>query len=64
MARAELIVVQLWTMKNYHYYLKQEIFSHKPSETRFTGIRWHPEQALTLYIMGSGEAVGFACFWS
>lgn len=42
-------------MKNYHYYLKQEIFSHKQTEKRFTGLRWHPEQALTLYILGSGQ---------
>ena len=42
-------------MKIYHYYLKQEIFSHKQTEKRFTGLRWHPEQALTLYILGSGQ---------
>ncbi|KAI4244223.1 MAG: hypothetical protein L6R42_010516, partial [Xanthoria sp. 1 TBL-2021] len=30
--------VQLWTMGNYHWYLKQEIFE--------PGLRWHPENPL------------------
>jgi elongator complex protein 1 len=39
--------VQLWTMGNYHYYLKQEIFSGglRPP-TSSLGFRWHPEQSL------------------
>jgi elongator complex protein 1 len=39
--------VQLWTMGNYHYYLKQEVFSGglRPS-TPSLGFRWHPEQSL------------------
>ena len=41
--------VQLWTMGNYHYYLKQEIsvasFSDHPSPVR---VSWHPEKALHL----------------
>ena len=37
--------VQLWTMGNYHYYLKQTI--HFPeSSTRFTRLSWNPEKAL------------------
>lgn len=39
-------------MKNYHYYLKQEIFSHRLEGKRFHGFRWHPEQPLKLYILG------------
>ena len=39
--------VQLWTVSNYHYYLKQEIpttnSTHASSNTQ---IRWHPEQPL------------------
>ena len=39
--------IQLWTMGNYHYYLKQELLSggvlpHSSS----LGFRWHPEQSL------------------
>jgi elongator complex protein 1 len=39
-------------MKNYHYYLKQELFPHTPNSKRFRGFRWHPEQSLTLYLFG------------
>ncbi|WRT69010.1 uncharacterized protein IL334_005992 [Kwoniella shivajii] len=45
-------VVQLWSMKNYHYYLKQELFSHDSSSTRFRGFKWHPEHPLSLYLFG------------
>ncbi|KAL9099105.1 MAG: hypothetical protein Q9163_005346 [Psora crenata] len=39
--------VQLWTMSNYHYYLKQEIIC-KPEESSLRPIHlcWHPEKAL------------------
>jgi elongator complex protein 1 len=51
--------VQLWSMKNYHYYLKQELFSHKTGSKRFRGFKWHPEQPLTIYILGDGECSVF-----
>lgn len=35
-------VTQLWTMGNYHWYLKQEI----PVEPESTLLSWHPEKAL------------------
>ena len=39
--------VQLWTVGNYHYYLKQEIrFNDKTSRTART--IWHPEKSLQL----------------
>ncbi|CAD0057010.1 unnamed protein product [Aureobasidium pullulans] len=40
--------VQLWTMGNYHYYLKQEIFTNATSEAESLSVRtaWHPEKAL------------------
>lgn len=39
--------VQLWTVGNYHYYLKQEVFSGGlPQPASFLGFRWHPEQSL------------------
>lgn len=40
--------VQLWTTMNYHWYLKQEIFS--PSGANPIYIRWHAENARTLLI--------------
>jgi elongator complex protein 1 len=48
------MLVQLWSMKNYHYYLKQELFSSNPSQPRFNGFMWHPEKPLSLYIIGQG----------
>ena len=48
-------LVQLWSMNNYHYYLKQEIFSQKPDSGRFRGLKWHPEQPLSLYLIGEGQ---------
>lgn len=34
--------IQLWTMGNYHWYLKQEI----PTDRGTSGLAWHPEKAL------------------
>ncbi|WVQ75470.1 hypothetical protein IAR50_005095 [Cryptococcus sp. DSM 104548] len=49
--REDRDVLQLWSMKNYHYYLKQELFSHSPSSPRFRSFKWHPEDPLSLYIL-------------
>ncbi|KAG8631344.1 hypothetical protein KVT40_000484 [Elsinoe batatas] len=38
--------VQLWTMGNYHYYLKQEITFPNPGES--PSLNWHPEKPLYL----------------
>ena len=39
--------VQLWTMGNYHYYLKQEVrLGGSPSALSPLSFRWHPEQSL------------------
>ena len=50
--RLNRFLVQLWSMKNYHYYLKQEIHPMKPKGSKFSNFRWHPEEPLTLYIAG------------
>ncbi|KAF8594643.1 IkappaB kinase complex, IKAP component [Ceratobasidium sp. AG-I] len=39
--------VQLWTMGNYHWYLKQDILPTSESG-RYTQVVWHPENALRL----------------
>lgn len=44
--------VQLWTSKNYHWYLKQEIFSSSGNDV--TEVVWHPEKPLTLAIITPG----------
>lgn len=43
-------------MKNYHYYLKQELVPHT-TDRRFVSIRWHPEQPNRLYLIGESELV-------
>lgn len=44
-------------MKNYHYYLKQEIYPHQSGSKRFVSMKWHPEQPMTLYVVGEGESI-------
>lgn len=47
--------VQLWTMGNYHYYLKQEIFLMTPtSNEKSTCVQWHPEEPLRFVIASAG----------
>lgn len=41
-------------MKNYHYYLKQELFP-QASSRRFSDVIWHPEQAMTIYLTENSE---------
>lgn len=43
--------VQLWTMGNYHWYLKQEIALKQPC----SHISWHPEKALRLAVISNGK---------
>ena len=52
--------VQLWTMGNYHYYLKQEILvpSHPSrAEMRQPALRWHPETALRLQVRSHASVI-------
>ncbi|TGJ85371.1 hypothetical protein E0Z10_g3399 [Xylaria hypoxylon] len=45
--------IQLWTMGNYHWYLKQEIFAERqPRE-----IVWHPEKALRFGAVVAGKLI-------
>ncbi|KAJ3136558.1 hypothetical protein HK100_001597 [Physocladia obscura] len=46
-------VIQLWSMSNYHYYLKQEIYSFDGHE--IDSFAWDPECALRLYVSSGGE---------
>jgi elongator complex protein 1 len=43
-------------MKNYHYYLKQELYPISKS-SRFSSVIWHPEQPMTLYLVEQGENI-------
>jgi elongator complex protein 1 len=46
--------VQLWTMGNYHYYLKQEILFSVATTSSVNAI-WHPEKALDLVAFSDNE---------
>lgn len=49
--------LQLWTMGNYHYYLKQEIYAASSEEAQASICAvWHPEKALRLAFY-SGHSV-------
>ncbi|CAB4257267.1 similar to Saccharomyces cerevisiae YLR384C IKI3 Subunit of Elongator complex, which is required for modification of wobble nucleosides in tRNA [Maudiozyma barnettii] len=44
--------IQLWTSKNYHWYLKQEVYSDN-----ILFIKWHPEKEFTLMYGNNKESV-------
>jgi len=49
--------VQLWTMGNYHYYLKQEIRLPPRSQSQMpVPLEWHPEQPFTFTVGCEGES--------
>ncbi|EJT98268.1 IkappaB kinase complex IKAP component [Dacryopinax primogenitus] len=47
--REEGDVVQLWTINNYHWYLKHAVHPPVPGE-HFTTVQWHPELSLRLIV--------------
>ncbi|OCH92072.1 IkappaB kinase complex IKAP component [Obba rivulosa] len=59
-------LVQLWTMGNYHWYLKQEIYATSgPSNVpgRFTSVIWHPENASEIILTTSSEVIQRTYVW-
>lgn len=48
-------IVQLWTMGNYHWYLKQELDYSAESILSINPVVWHPEKPLLLSITQPGE---------
>ena len=51
--------VQLWTVGNYHYYLKQEVFLYaKETCPQPVSLKWHPEKPLHFTLHGQGEHLG------
>uniref|UniRef100_T1JFT8 Elongator complex protein 1 n=1 Tax=Strigamia maritima TaxID=126957 RepID=T1JFT8_STRMM len=54
--------LQIWTMNNYHWYLKQTLdFSDRD---RLTSFGWHPENASALYCFtGAGRFICYAWEW-
>ncbi|KAL1945489.1 hypothetical protein VTO73DRAFT_2340 [Trametes versicolor] len=59
-------LVQLWTMGNYHWYLKQEVtapLSEDVAPGRFTSVRWHPEDASRLILTTSSSIIQRTYAW-
>lgn len=51
--------VQLWTMSNYHYYLKQEIYGlDLSSEEQPLSFTWHSEKPLKFILSSAGSNLG------
>ncbi|KAL9617176.1 MAG: hypothetical protein Q9160_008030 [Pyrenula sp. 1 TL-2023] len=48
--------VQLWTMGNYHYYLKQEISLPKALQAPCS-VRWHPEKPLSILLEATDRLI-------
>ena len=51
--------IQLWTMGNYHYYLKQEIFFAAHPSNGPIDFQWNPEQPLMCTVMSEGKILYF-----
>ncbi|KAF8458877.1 IKI3 family-domain-containing protein [Terfezia claveryi] len=60
--------VQLWTMGNYHYYLKQEIMYDAEGSLNYPQDApvavWHPEKALQLALNLNDKVVVHSWIWS
>lgn len=50
------IIVQLWTMSNYHWYLKMELnFTNAAKEV--AAVSWDPVSQLKLHIVTRGQCI-------
>ena len=47
--------IQLWTMGNYHWYLKQEVKTKLADTSSVSPLVWHPEKSLQFLTTGSGN---------
>jgi elongator complex protein 1 len=47
--------IQLWTMGNYHWYLKQEVIVSEVDLASALHVKWHPEKALRLMCISQGR---------
>ncbi|KAJ3384083.1 hypothetical protein HDU84_003206 [Entophlyctis sp. JEL0112] len=50
--------IQLWTMGNYHYYLKQELYGYNGD---ISGFLWDPEEPLRLLVAAKGGSLLQTC---
>lgn len=52
--------IQLWTMGNYHWYLKQEFRKGTETLLPYNPIVWHPERSLQLLTSTTGKPLFFS----
>ncbi|KAI0264133.1 IKI3 family-domain-containing protein [Gloeopeniophorella convolvens] len=57
--------VQLWTIGNYHWYLKHEVAAPSTPSVpgRLTSVSWHPENALQLLLTTKAEIISRSYRW-
>ncbi|EDO37251.1 predicted protein [Nematostella vectensis] len=57
--------IQLWTVNNYHWYLKQELAFPASASDRVACFSWDPENALKLHLItGGGQYASYEWTWS
>ncbi|KAJ3555021.1 hypothetical protein NM688_g2799 [Phlebia brevispora] len=59
-------LVQLWTVSNYHWYLKHEIAAPPTLDghpDKFTSVTWHPEDASTIILTTSRKMIRRSYVW-
>uniref|UniRef100_UPI00358E7191 elongator complex protein 1 n=1 Tax=Myxine glutinosa TaxID=7769 RepID=UPI00358E7191 len=61
---AEYCYIQLWTVNNYHWYLKQSLCWDKRGNRRVAAFCWDPERARKLHVLhADGTYVAFEWQW-
>ncbi|KLO09706.1 IkappaB kinase complex, IKAP component [Schizopora paradoxa] len=55
-------IIQLWTIGNYHWYLKQEIVADADCP-RFSSASWHPEKPMILLLTSSSRIFEYQFTW-
>ncbi|KAI0686278.1 Elongator complex protein 1 [Cytidiella melzeri] len=60
-------LVQLWTIGNFHWYLKHEVtapsHSNEGTQTRFTSVTWHPEDPTVLVLTTPSRVIRKKYVW-
>ncbi|XP_014779296.1 putative elongator complex protein 1 [Octopus bimaculoides] len=57
--------IQLWTVNNYHWYLKQSLVFDPAKEKEVAALLWDPEQAYKLHIVTSdGCYMHYSWYWN
>ena len=51
-----IFLVQLWTVNNYHWYLKQQLEFLASLKDRVACFMWDPEVSLRMHLMTKGKS--------